>query len=284
MIRRWLTFISLVSVSLACSSSAQTLVFTGDINLSRRQSTNWNNVFQAVQSALLGETVIGNLESPITDQPYQGKGIDLRAPLAAVAALQPFTHLSVENNHAQDGGIEGQRQNRLLLRDHGLQPVTAQPLFFKFGGKKVALLSFLDGPEGAPLNLVRAARKQAEEVIVLPHWGVEYDGVTSRQREEARALSDAGATLIVGTGPHVLQESERLGDTLVLYSLGNFLFDQPYASTWLGGVARVNLRNGKWTACLQSTYSRQGKIRLASTQEAHVATERTGLPLCRWWR
>jgi poly-gamma-glutamate synthesis protein (capsule biosynthesis protein) len=62
------------------------------------------------------------------------------------------------------------------------------------------------------------------------HWGAEYQaGASSGQKEIAERLAEAGAALIWGHHPHVLQSSEWIADgkTLVLYSLGNALFDQP---------------------------------------------------------
>jgi poly-gamma-glutamate capsule biosynthesis protein CapA/YwtB (metallophosphatase superfamily) len=76
---------------------------------------------------------------------------------------------------------------------------------------------------------VTAAARRSDVVIVSIHWGGEYQAAPGpRQRAVARALADAGAGLIVGHGPHVPQRIEWVGETLVAYSLGNFLFDQPY--------------------------------------------------------
>ncbi|WP_147363914.1 CapA family protein [Deinococcus cavernae] len=270
--------------SLTCLANGQTLTFVGDINLARRSVEDWASIFTPVRFALRGDLVIGNLESPLTDQSHGRQGIDLRASPSAVAALFPYTHLSVENNHAQDGGDAGQLQSRRILLQHDITPVSTEPTYWKVNGRILALLSYLDGPLGAPIKTVQAAKEQADEVIVLPHWGAEYDAVTPRQREQARALAAAGASLIVGSGPHVLQGSEHIGKTLVLYSLGNFLFDQPYPATWLGGAAHVTWREGTWKACLQPTFSRGGKLRSASRDEARQAAKKTGLLRCTVWK
>ncbi|UTA52264.1 CapA family protein [Deinococcus radiodurans] len=173
--------------------------------------------------------MLANLESPLTNRPKATSGIDLRASPAAVAALRPFTALSTENNHAGDGGEAGRRQNEQVLRGSGLVPVSRQVTWLNVKGVNLALLAYLDdGRSPPPLAEVRRAAAQADLVVVLPHWGAEYNGVTARQRQQARALVDAGAGLVVGSGPHVLQGHEWLGRALVLYSLGNLLFDQPY--------------------------------------------------------
>jgi poly-gamma-glutamate synthesis protein (capsule biosynthesis protein) len=101
-------------------------------------------------------------------------------------------------------------------------------------------------PERGPAA-VAAARANANAVIVLVHWGYEYDRRSDPgQRDMARALLDAGADLVVGHHPHVVQETataaelgleERHG--LVAYSLGNLLFDQAQPETRRGLVLRA---------------------------------------------
>ncbi|THF70359.1 CapA family protein [Deinococcus sp. Arct2-2] len=271
-----------------------TLVLAGDINLARgaarAQDQHWPDTFGAVREVFQGDLVLANLESPLTDQPKVTAGIDLRAPLAAVQALTPFTHLSVENNHALDGGERGQHQNMLLLRAQQLTPVTRQPVVQSFRGLNVALLSYLDDGSPPPLAQVQAARQQAHIVIVMPHWGAEYNAVTTRQRTQARLLAQAGATLIVGSGPHVLQGHERIGDTLVLYSLGNLLFDQPYPEAWLGAVVRVQFRGAQvggtqvkgtqLSACAVPTLTRSGRVALAQGLNFQKALSRLNLQSC----
>jgi poly-gamma-glutamate synthesis protein (capsule biosynthesis protein) len=73
---------------------------------------------------------------------------------------------------------------------------------------------------------VRAARAQADAVIVALHSGVEYtDAPQPEQQQLARAAIDAGAALVLGHHPHALQGWEYYGAGLIAYSLGNFVFD-----------------------------------------------------------
>ena len=72
-----------------------------------------------------------------------------------------------------------------------------------------------------------ARNKGAEVVMVAMHWGVEYTHEpTTEQREEAKYLSELGVNLIIGSHPHVIQPIEYVGDTLCIYSLGNFISAQ----------------------------------------------------------
>ncbi|NJM08867.1 hypothetical protein HC891_25720 [Candidatus Gracilibacteria bacterium] len=73
---------------------------------------------------------------------------------------------------------------------------------------------------------VRAAKAQSDHVVVLLHSG--YEGLTTPndiQRANAYAAIDAGATLVIGHHPHVLQPVEPYKNGLIAYSLGNFVFD-----------------------------------------------------------
>ena len=69
--------------------------------------------------------------------------------------------------------------------------------------------------------MISKAKKKADLVIVQTHWGQEYDNdPNDRQRQLARAMSDAGADIIVGHHPHVLEPIEMYHGTVIFYSLG----------------------------------------------------------------
>jgi poly-gamma-glutamate capsule biosynthesis protein CapA/YwtB (metallophosphatase superfamily) len=90
-------------------------------------------------------------------------------------------------------------------------------------------------PGAASLSLAGAARDisdaraaGAEVVIVVPHWGIEYTSAASAaQRRAAAAIAAAGADVVIGSHPHWVGAMESIGSTLVLYSLGDFIFDLP---------------------------------------------------------
>ena len=178
--------------------------------------------------------------------------------------------VSFANNHAMDQGWAGFAETRDHLREIGLEFVgtsdntaTAwQPVFSEANGIKVGWLGmtrWLNGgrnPEaadqphvnfypypgeanGAPgadeatvLAAVKAARAQCDLLVISVHWGVEY--ATAPRPEDvdlAHKMLDAGATVVVGGHPHVLQPIETYKtqdgrDTLIFYSLGNFLSNQ----------------------------------------------------------
>ena len=88
-------------------------------------------------------------------------------------------------------------------------------------------------PGAAPLDLARAradiaaARAAgAQVVVVVPHWGVEYTSApTAVQRRDAAALIADGADVILGSHPHWAGALEAIGSGVVVYSMGDFIFD-----------------------------------------------------------
>lgn len=129
-------------------------------------------------------------------------------------------------------------------------------------GFKVALLNYTYGTNGIPLpsdkpylvNLmdkerithdVKLAKEQADFVVVLPHWGTEYQYTPDNfQKEYTKLLSDLGVDLVIGTHPHVLENIEVITNDeghqmLVYYSLGNFVSGQTKKDRVVGGLAKV---------------------------------------------
>jgi poly-gamma-glutamate synthesis protein (capsule biosynthesis protein) len=84
---------------------------------------------------------------------------------------------------------------------------------------------------------VRSLDSGVDVVVVLPHWGTQYTHVPEPvQRVVSRRLVDAGADLVVGGHPHWVQGLDRVGDAVVVHSLGNFVFDMDFMTQTLQGV------------------------------------------------
>jgi len=223
------------------------------------------SIFAGVQSALDGaDMLVGNLECAITDrsQPVQ-KSFDLKAPPQAAQALYlaGFDLVSQANNHAMDFGAGGLADTQKTLGQYGIATVGAgvnnavanAPVFITRNGLRMAFLAFVDVPPersgfdphswaasastpgvawGDPDQIkadVQAAKLQADVVIVLLHSGIEiadyFPPISTNQRLDAHTAIDAGAALVIGAHPHVLEQIERYHGGLIAYSLGNFVFD-----------------------------------------------------------
>ncbi len=199
------------------------------------------------------DVVIGNLETALSDrtfvtnQQYRFRASPERARLLRPAGL---TTLNLANNHSLDCGPLGLRDTMLALTKEGIKICGVGSKgsaieYGKSGGVKTAFLAFSDFPPVVPDDSgfsiqyatdaavdreVHEARRSADFVVVSFHWGQEQSSIpTPRQKRLARIAASAGADLILGHHPHVLQGFEILRtvgrNTLVAYSLGNFLFD-----------------------------------------------------------
>ncbi len=92
---------------------------------------------------------------------------------------------------------------------------------------------------------VRDARHHADVVIVYEHWGKELVGPpTPDHIRLARALVDAGATVVLGAHPHVLGPVETYHHGIIAYSLGNFVFDTRPGVATQSALLEIRLRNG----------------------------------------
>lgn len=212
------------------------------------------------------DLTFANLETPIAPQTSRGsRAFVFNAPPAVISALQHAgVHLvSVANNHAFDQGRPGFEETLRSLESAGMTylgagraPHPAGPVRIEREGLKLAFLGYSYGfnqdgnacppaRSGAPACLqaaeidrtsmvdeVRAAAAEADAVVVSLHWGVEYEQQPRAQDVElAHRLADAGALVVLGHHPHVLQPVElyRRADgrmALIAYSLGNFVSNQ----------------------------------------------------------
>jgi poly-gamma-glutamate synthesis protein (capsule biosynthesis protein) len=199
------------------------------------------------------DLTIGNLEGAIAEGPTVGGPLTLLLPpeTPALLAEAGFDLLGLANNHALDAGPTGLSETRRRLRAAGLEPVeTGRPIVRRIDGLTVAILAWNDlgSPDHeALLEAVRQARAAADVVLVLMHWGQEYQRhPLLPQRELAGELLEAGADVVLGSHPHVVQDlqliqPEQAGDRtqLVAYSLGNFAFDQGWDDTAQGLALRL---------------------------------------------
>jgi poly-gamma-glutamate synthesis protein (capsule biosynthesis protein) len=277
-----------------------TLVFVGDVMPGRGVAQvldgDWEAAFAEVRPWLANaDLACANLESPLTTASQIGDGYDLRAPPEAVAALSVvgFDVVSLANNHALDAGEAGLAQTIATLETAGITGVvdweTGKLDHWSSAYKPTnlpthLLLAFDDS--ATPLDLeaaagaVTAAAERANVIIVSIHWGGEYQAAPGpRQQAIARSLAGAGADIIIGHGPHVLQRVEWVGETLVAYSLGNFLFDQPYpADCRQGAILRVTLQGDHIVAVeAVPTVVSQGCVKPASPEEAAAILARLNL-------
>jgi len=186
------------------------------------------------------EIFMANLESPLGNQVGESNDMNLCSDPSGIEILKEghINLVTLANNHSDDCNTGGSGETLKLLGQEGLNSVGMgeEPLLIDAPWGRLAIVAGEDITgsmnEQNFLAAIRSARKLANLVIVSIHWGVEYQaGTTGRQQELARRMADAGADVIWGHHPHVLQhmewiKSEDGREVLVLYSLGNLLSDQ----------------------------------------------------------
>ncbi len=144
------------------------------------------------------------------------------------------------NNHSLDFGFAGFEESRAWYIKKNLdffgdirrgdKPATNRVLRKTLGGREISFVGyneFLGNPLEETLKLVRLEAQAGRDVVVYTHWGTEYlRSLPAREQIKARKFIDAGARLVVGVHPHVIQPMEVYRKGLIFYSLGNFVFDQ----------------------------------------------------------
>jgi len=260
--------------------SSITLMFVGDIMLSRQigdrmqKENDWKWPFLKIADALKETDILfGNLEGPISDK---GKNIgsiySFRADPKAIEGLNfaGFDVLSVANNHMFDWGREALEDTFARFKEAGINYVGGglnkteahSPVIKEIKGAKIAFLAYCS--EGSEYweaaadrsgiawlkeeNLkkdIENAKTLADLVIVSMHFGEEYQQKpNSSQKYFARLAIDSGADLVVGHHSHVLQPIEEYKQGFIAYSLGNFVFDQPFSpQTKESTVLKVIIEN-----------------------------------------
>lgn len=212
-----------------------------------------------------------NNEFPYSDrgQPIEGKTFAFRSKPANVKLLSQMgvDIVSLANNHAYDYGQDALLDSLDTLDGEGIVRVGAgrnleeamAPAYFEVNGTKVGILAAtqierLENPdtkgatENSPgvfrcfnetelnrlLEQIKQTKQQCDFLTVYIHWGTENtDELDWAQPYQAKLIAEAGADLIVGCHPHCLQGIDYMGDTPVIYSLGNFWFNSKEVDTVL---------------------------------------------------
>lgn len=239
-----------------------TLAFVGDVlpasGVARLMEKNGYDYPFRESIGLLqaADITAGNLESAITDRgtQMQNKEYTYRGPKDALPAIRDagFDVLSLANNHTLDYGWVGLQDTMDALDDYKLRHMGAgnddkeafAPAYIETKGMTVAFIGLSNvvpvvewkadrnrpglaetyNPTRA-VAAIQEAKKNADLVVVLVHWGQEYkDRPIPDQTNKAHQFIDAGADLVIGSHPHVLQGFESYNGKWIAYSLGNFVF------------------------------------------------------------
>jgi poly-gamma-glutamate capsule biosynthesis protein CapA/YwtB (metallophosphatase superfamily) len=240
----------------AAAQATVSITWVGDMTfgtLNAWPPAGTGSLLDNVKPYLHSDLTVGNLESAIGDLPMskcspgEADCYQFEAPTYTAGDLKRdgFSAVNVANNHTLDAGPAGETSTNHALRRAGLlwagRP--AQITYLVRNGIKIALLGFAPWPYDADAldipaaeALVRQAKEHAQVVIVMEHLGGEGDGARhvvpgeeyflGQDRGNSIAFThgviDAGADLVMGSGPHVLRGFQWYRGHLIAYSLGNF--------------------------------------------------------------
>lgn len=195
------------------------------------------------QESILGGKELGLSDYPTFNSPWEFGDAMLDAG---------FNLVSLANNHTLDRGEKAvlnsceywQNKTALTAGSYSSNEKASEIKIKEKNNIKYALLAYTYGTNGIPVpsgkdylvnlysdekvkNDIEKVRDKVDLLIISMHWGVEYQSEpTDEQKREAEYISSLGADIIIGTHPHVIQPITYINNTLVIYSLGNFISAQ----------------------------------------------------------
>ncbi len=242
------------------------------------QRESWQVPFASVpESIKTADIAFANLECPASfrGKPYPGKPeeVTFRANPASLFGLKyaGFDVVSLANNHTNDYGPLALQDTLASLNQLDIASCGAgsseyearKPAILERNGIRLAFLAYAEpiwsvvaAEDGPPVKAgvavlreedivadIQQAAKLADGVLVSLHWGEEFHQVPRESdRALARRLIDAGALAILGHHPHVLQGAEWYRQGLIIYSMGNFVFDMKDDATYDTAVAIIMMK------------------------------------------
>lgn len=213
------------------------------------------------QESILGGNELGFFSYPTFNSPHEfgDNMVDLG-----------FNLVSTANNHSLDMGVTGitnsvnfwkSKENVVMEGTYtSFEDQAANPIH-EINGITYAFMSYTYGtnglvvPEGKEylvnyypdheeeiLERVREMDDKVDVIIMAMHWGTEYSmDVNEEQESLAKALVEAGADIIIGNHPHVIEPVEWIGDRICFYAMGNFISAQDRTERLIGMIAGLDI-------------------------------------------
>lgn len=292
-------------------STSIKLIFVGDVMLARGIGSAIDagqDPFQYVLPIFDEHDIqIANVETTIADPKFTTASVKpytFNAPLTSLQTLKRagIDVSSLANNHTGDFGREATIDTIAQFKSAGLTSVGAgrnvseafAPKFVEENGIKIAFIAVNDielnhtkvsptqaGSAYLDIDLITqsiadARSNGADAVVILPHWGVEYSTAESEdQRQWGRFMIDAGADLVIGSHPHVVQPTEQYNGGQIVYSLGNFIFDGMSGEALEGQMVSVELTK---TTKKVGTKSESAEMSTSKATSIPILIDNSGFP------
>lgn len=225
------------------------------------------------------DIVFSNLEAPFGETgevfPQKTYTFQVGPDLINVLMAGKINLVSLANNHIMDYGVESLIETMNLLKKHNISFAGAglnitqarEPAFLEIRGEKVAFLSYsltfpeefwaTDSSAGTcfPSHTfvyedIRRLKTKTDLLIISCHWSEELlDKPKQYQIELAHRMIDAGADIILGHHPHVVQGIEYYKNKFIAYSLGNFIFGSYSKNVTVSMILKMSWGEGKLNDC-----------------------------------
>ncbi len=242
------------------------LLFVGDMMFDRTVATRMKNAgssyypfgkISGFRDGTFGhvDLLVGNLEGPVTGKkaaPLKSIDFSFDPFMAKVLKDEGFDAVSQANNHTLDQGRNGADESRKTLQENGLSVFGDEVrddaedslTILQANGRKIALVGFNITDNALDKDAARASIDQAlikaDKTVVFIHWGNEYkDKPNADQIALAHWFIDLGADAVIGGHPHWMQGIESYDGKPIVYSLGNFIFDQDWSEETGYGLSVV---------------------------------------------
>jgi len=221
------------------------------------------------------ETVIGGKNLGLSNYPCFNSPDEIGSDLVKIG----FNMVNLSTNHTKDKGIAGikysanfweKQENVYAVGSYTSKEKKEEAKFKTVNGINYAFLGYSTVTNGFTIkdsesyywdlydkekvkNDIEKIKDKVDVIIVSMHWGTEYTHVpTQEEREIAKYLASLGVDIIIGHHPHVIQPIEYVDDTLVIYSLGNFISAQDGTAKRVGMMASLDINktvtDGKTTS------------------------------------
>jgi gamma-polyglutamate biosynthesis protein CapA len=274
-------------------------LFFGDLMLDRHVGEKISkNGLDYIFTKLVGEEnrffkgidiISANLEGAVTDG-----GAHYKPDMSYDFAFDPklindlkkynFNFFNIANNHLADQGERGIIETRNNLEKMGfsfvgcrdLQVSNCSSTTLEIAEKKIGMIAFsqiyglLDEKE--VIKTITSLKNKIDLVVVNIHWGTEYQHkFNTTQQDLAHKMIDAGADMIIGHHPHVVQGMEIYKNKPIFYSLGNFVFDQYFSQDTQEELALgINYSTKDITVNLFPMKSKMSQVELMNEKEKEI--------------
>lgn len=259
-----------------------TLYFVGDMMLTRgvknsvdkNFDSDYNKLFENVSELKNSDILFTNLEGDISNVGNNvGSKYSFRMDPEVLPVIKNagFDIVSFANNHVGDWNTSAFKDTLSRLEENGILKIgagqnkaeTINPTIIEKNGIKFGFLgatdvgpNWLEAKENSPGillasdpnlgEIIKNAKEKCDVLIVSFHWGEEYKKVHNKRQEQlAHKAIDNGADLIIGHHPHVMEDIEEYNGKVIVYSLGNFIFDQYFSTDTMRGMLFSATFDGK---------------------------------------